>query len=665
MASFRTLKRRVTTWDRAAALEEAEKMREIERQEGSGLEGDIDIPHRSHGDDYYNGDVYDAMPPNCHRFESEWERTVDLNSMPYLKHIRSLSPGWPHLRFLAQWMMVTTSPVKWQFIEKSPHRERIQQKRASRIKVAAIDFTSKQRPSCEHIRQKDTLARYLEDGPPPGSSRLYVVEDLSRDMIELLGAKLDIDPLFFREQINDYLWYNTRDPWVELPDLEVVARDRPYFRLTYVQTRYFRDRYEFKRAQTQAGMFNVLRRLDDDSDHSSLFDKDGTVVALVRSKASLWIRPSRPGEDTVGVLLIDPSITAGYPLWGGYRPFERSPTPEESRQQKMFAVPPRTARPRSTLFDDFLFWTQNMAQQDVDHVRANPRVMAQRLFQIVCAEWLTLSRYAAARLRQIEWEVERPDFRLNAYQGSIDSSLSKSHTWRRRLPLYRDMIADAHKKLFGDALPRPETGDGIEPAGGGRMVLQQQQQQQQQSEDEDEDEDAAAEGHHRKPETMPAPAPADDGVADLRADYAVAARQLDALLRQTERITAVTTAVAAFEESRRAVDQNRFLGRLTYLAVIFAPLSFLSSFLSMTSDVEALTQTIWVFFAAAAPVSLAVYLVVDPAVAAALRRALRALLGRRRPGAGAGGQRQRRRRDPDWEKARAAPSWPYANAGRK
>lgn len=40
-------------------------------------------------------------------------------------------------------------------------------------------------------------------------TRLFVVEDLSRDVIEALGYHFKIDPSFFREHIVDYAWYNT------------------------------------------------------------------------------------------------------------------------------------------------------------------------------------------------------------------------------------------------------------------------------------------------------------------------------------------------------------------------------------------------------------------------------------------------------------------------
>jgi len=59
----------------------------------------------------------------------------------------------------------------------------------------------------------------------PEHARLFIVEDLSRDVIETFGAQYDIDPLFFRGHISDYLWYNTRDPWTELQDLSHISQE--------------------------------------------------------------------------------------------------------------------------------------------------------------------------------------------------------------------------------------------------------------------------------------------------------------------------------------------------------------------------------------------------------------------------------------------------------
>ncbi|KAI1092656.1 hypothetical protein F5B19DRAFT_453981 [Rostrohypoxylon terebratum] len=512
-------------------------------------------------DDYENGDIY-QNPPSKHAQEWETLETTNAEKMPYLMHIKSLSMGWPHLRYLAEWMEVTTSPTKWQLIRKlqDPELERVRRERARRTKIKAIDFVSGQpvtNKNMHDIGSPDELSRHLEQPGVPGTTRLYIVEDLSRDVIERLGSKLDIDPLFFREHINDYTWYNARDPWVELPDLDVVSRSRPYFRLMYMQPRYFTSRDSFDDARKQAGFFNVLRRLDEDNEHESLFDDKSATIALVRSKTSFWIRPSNDTQSAIGVLLVDPSITEGFPLWKGYRPFKNSPAFSDKTP---FQVPPRTS-----LFDDLIFWITQTSQEDIDAIEHNPSAMSFRILQIICAEWLTLSRYITSRLGQIEWEIEKPDlFQVKKpdLQDSINfnTSLKKLHTWRRRLPIYKAMVADTQARIF----PAHESGTDRKGC-----------------------------------------------ITDLKKDFQIVAGHFDDLLSRTERIATVATAVTAIEESRRAIEQNKTLGRLTYLAVIFAPLSFVSSFFSMSTDLAGLTQTIWVYFCVAVPISFFVFLLVD------------------------------------------------------
>lgn len=81
-----------------------------------------------------------------------------------------------------------------------------------RTNVCLLEYP-KEGPGVEEKRFNETgkLRDFL-----PGMSenecvktRLFVVEDLSRDVIEALGYHFKIDPSFFREHIVDYAWYNT------------------------------------------------------------------------------------------------------------------------------------------------------------------------------------------------------------------------------------------------------------------------------------------------------------------------------------------------------------------------------------------------------------------------------------------------------------------------
>ena len=194
-------------------------------------------------------------------------------------------------------MKVTTAPPKQRFLE-----DRDREEKASRTKVAMLTFVPNAAVHRVDYSDITSLSGAL-NGPQNKHNnvyaRLFVVEDLSRDVIEAFGTRFDVDPLFFRGHISDYMWHNTRDPWVELPDLHITSRKRSYLHVRYVQTRYFRSENSLRRAQSQAGGFNVLRRVDKDGNWVDDVDIPNSDVGLIRSRTSLWIRPNKPGEEGV------------------------------------------------------------------------------------------------------------------------------------------------------------------------------------------------------------------------------------------------------------------------------------------------------------------------------------------------------------------------------
>ena len=195
------------------------------------------------------------------------------------------------MRYLADFMKVTCSPPKHRFL-----LEEDKQERAERVRISLLESNHHlpmKRTDISHPRElRATLQAF--DKPSPNDNiyhSVFVVEDLSRDVIEILGHHFDIDPQFFRAHINDYIWYNTRDPWIELPDLAYMAAKRDFFQMRYVQPRYFRSEESLERARTEAGGFNVLRRVDKELDTVLKLDEPGSVIGMVRSKATFWIRP--------------------------------------------------------------------------------------------------------------------------------------------------------------------------------------------------------------------------------------------------------------------------------------------------------------------------------------------------------------------------------------
>lgn len=90
----------------------------------------------------------------------------------------------------------------------------------------------------------------------------------------------------------------------------------------------------------------------------------------------------------------------------------------------------------------------------------------------------------------------------------------------------------------------------------------------------------------------------------LYTDFQVILSDVNILEKRTENVINVATAIISIEENKRAMKQNQDLSRLTYLAFIFIPMSFVCGFFSMTPDLSLLTSTIRVYFAIAVPLTI-------------------------------------------------------------
>lgn len=86
-------------------------------------------------------------------------------------------------------------------------------KRIARTRVSVLEYPMDgAKATSQEFTNSGELDRHITKlGDTEGSPiklRLYVVEDLSREVIETLGSHYDVDPSFFREHLVDYVWYN-------------------------------------------------------------------------------------------------------------------------------------------------------------------------------------------------------------------------------------------------------------------------------------------------------------------------------------------------------------------------------------------------------------------------------------------------------------------------
>ncbi|KAF4630715.1 hypothetical protein G7Y89_g7425 [Cudoniella acicularis] len=498
------------------------------------------LPHSDHaGSPYYIGGMYDKGISR-----SIWE--IDTANRPYLRYLKSLGEGWPHITWLADFMEVGTSPIKWKFLTDEDI-----ELRAKRTRVAVLNFTADGKtPTRQNIQSSKELREYLEDPGlkhDPDYARLLVVEDLSRDVIELLGAQYDIDPLFFRAQIQDYLWYNTKDPWVELNDLDHIASERNFFNIRYMRPRYFISEKSIDDAKGELGTFNVLRRLEQDLSYRirQIRKLKGPTVGVVRSKTALWIRKNKGDEKGVlAILVVDPTLSHGYSLWGGPRNLQPCPS---------MHTPLPAAPPRSTLFEDVLHYLTTMSREDILSIKVEPRALGLPIASLVASDWKTVVSYIITGLTKIEWELEHPDYRDATY--GLEGLLDRLHPLRRLIPVYRAMVSESLNTILNP----------LKIAGASQ-----------------------ASAHLRK----------------LHTDFQSILDDIDRLQIRTQNIIGLATTIIGMEENQRAMKMNENLVRVTYLAVIFAPMAFVSSFFSMTPDLSTLKQTFWIYFAVTVPLTV-------------------------------------------------------------
>ncbi|KAM0268906.1 hypothetical protein ACHAQH_009867 [Verticillium albo-atrum] len=402
--------------------------------------------------------------------------------------------------------------------------------------------------------------------------RLFVVEDLSRAVIESLGHKFAVEPDFFREHLYAHAWNNLRDGWKDAPSLEVDLEQRRWLQIRFPRARYFEsDKAYARKARTEEINFNVERRADDDENQGSKWDRPKTLTSLMRSKASLWTkRGLTRGEPLTAILLLDPTIKEGYPLWKGYKNWAKPP----SSSAGAGSIP--EGPKQTSFFDDFIHWAQRpecFPQLPPDICPSRIHLPVAILLHLIASEWLLIIDYVKARLNIIDWELAYP---MNFVKdpNDIDGRMRKLHAWRRFIPVFREMLSDMLLRVF-------HTSSHIQTMRGGDFDTPGWLKSQPGKDD-----------HIRELIT-------DEVLQSYKRDFALALGAMEEFQKRIERLTQLAVQTSIVDDSRRSMADNRNLHRLTWLATLFLPLSFIAALMSMQAKVSELEDTmqLWALIA--------------------------------------------------------------------
>lgn len=243
---------------------------------------------------------------------------------------------------------------------------------------------------------------------------------------------------------------------------------------------------------------------------------------------------------------MDPTISHGFPLWAGYGNF--LPPPSIGTPEEEISFPPY----EGTAVQEFVYWTLNRIGSPFNAPSSNPDTLPMAFFIMICAQWIILCEYVNTRLGQIEYEIELGLSHL--YPHDFDHTVKALLKWRRRMPIYHSFVERSVSRISArfdlDTATTAGTASWNEVLTNLRDIL------------------------HR----------------------------IEILHCRADKIMTVTMAVTAREESKKATQESHAITRVSYLAFIFVPLGFLSSFFSMSGDFP--VKTYWVYAAIALPVSV-------------------------------------------------------------
>jgi len=222
--------------------------------------------------------------------------------------------------------------------------------------------------------------------------------------------------------------------------------------------------------------------------------------------------------------------------------------------------------------------------------KIDPQVFIKPTIYTICAEWLVVCDYVKSRLSQIEWELEMPDV-FRSKGDVIDTSLKRLHTWRRQIPVFREMLKETLEEALPAAvrLTTPSSQPAIAPTPTSpRSTLSFTAR--------------ATDSNNNLTINFDNLDAFDDIVPDFRRVLAA----VNELQERVDRLTSVVTSEISIEDSRRGLVENHNMARITWLATIFIPLTFISGLYSMNESVAALRTTYGWYFLTAIPFTLIV-----------------------------------------------------------
>jgi len=145
---------------------------------------------------------------------------IHQGRQPYHSYVHNLSKRWRHLQHLDDFM--------------DTHEKQSETTSDSHVTVIDVSNGAYTYSECTSVV---TLSTLLDNTPQTLCSRLFVVENISRDFIEYLGSHFNIDPAMFSSHIYGFDWFGRCSSATTVPSLPSGMRMQDFAHFRYLEAR--------------------------------------------------------------------------------------------------------------------------------------------------------------------------------------------------------------------------------------------------------------------------------------------------------------------------------------------------------------------------------------------------------------------------------------------
>jgi hypothetical protein len=242
-------------------------------------------------------------------------------------------------------------------------------------------------------------------------------------------------------------------------------------------------------------------------------------------------------------------ISSG-PFQGGYDDF----MPSTSYSNKSVNIV--RGSPRISLFDDLIYYWRKELPNIFEPQAPTLLALSYYPLKIIVAEWVNFANLMHYAVENLEYSIEGLSVTASELQG-LESNIRTLQGWRRR-------TASSLNKMRSLA---------------------------------------------REVESLRSDSPFSETWESLIGDIEHVVSRIDIYGRRFDAMVPVITSFIQIVESRRSFAETKSITRLSYLALIFVPLTFVCSLFSMSGDLAPGKQEFWIYFAVAIPLVAVVFLV--------------------------------------------------------